>query len=134
MNRLERILRKLALTLGTCLIALPDMPRGKWLGFIKYVLTEGPSPEQAQGFFERFRERHWPTRPGVAHDVWAFVLLTTHSWRGFSLGLYIDRVLVFSAEVDGPDREHLRPRIQAALSDLPPAARQVQVGLSPYVS
>jgi hypothetical protein len=134
MNILERAVRKLAYTLGVCLLTLPDMPRSKWLGFIRWVLTEGPSPEQASGFFGRFRERHWPARPGLAHDVWAYVLLTTHSWPGFSLGLYIDYVRVFTAEVQGLDREHLRPRIHAALAQLPPAAREVSVGLSPYVS
>jgi hypothetical protein len=134
MNRLETAVRKLAYTLGVCLLALPDMPRSKWPRFIRWVLTEGPTPEQASGFFDRFRERHWPARPGVADDVWAYLLLTTHSWRCFSLGLYIDYVRVLTAEVDGPGRDHLRPRIHAALQELPPAAREIQVGLSPYVT
>lgn len=85
------------------------------------------------GFLERFRERYWPATAEVAHEVSAYVTLTTRTWSRFALGLYVDtqRGPILSAIVPPVEREDLPEAIEEAPAPVLPAAQWVGVGLTP---
>jgi hypothetical protein len=134
MDPIERAIRTLAVRLGILLAGLPETPWRERPGFIWTLFRHGQSLEGMAAFFERFRERHWPARPGLQQEVWSYVFLTTQNWKGFCCSLFFDYARVLTVEVEGPEaREELQERIAEVLADLPPCVREVAVGLTPYV-
>ncbi len=135
MDPLERAFRTLAIRLAILIAGLPETPWRERPSFIWKLFHHSPSLEMMAGFFERFRERHWPARPGLEQEVWSYVFLTTQNWKGFSCSLFFDYMRVLTVEVDGPEaREELREKIFEVLPKMATCVREVVVGLTPYVT